>query len=187
MEEGGSRTDEPSGEIGNFVGAGQATPGRAGGDPSLHVGGEVGPAEVGGHDHLEAGDDRAGGVAAPLVEDPPEGADPSPGSEVSPRTMVGERGKEDKEDASGSEAGTKMVDEPGDSVERGENLQGIVRGRVGAAEGGMGKEGKACEGAGLQGAVDCVKLRDVVSRGGVGCEVPKKRGGVGKGGEGRSV
>lgn len=145
MKEGGSRPDEPSGKVGNFVGAGEPAPGRAGGDSGLHFRGEVGAAKVGGHDHFDAGDHRSGGLPAPLGEDPFQGSDPGSGRKIASRTMVGEGGKEDKKDAVGSEVRTEVVDKPGDAVEGGEDLQGFVRRGVGAKEGRMGKKGKALE------------------------------------------
>ncbi len=110
--------------------------------------------EIGSHNHLEAGDNRAGGLPAPLVKGPLKGADPGPGRKISSRSMVGEGGEKDEKDSIGGQARPEMVDESGDSGEEGEDLQGIVRGRVGAAEGGMGEEGQAFEGPGGQDPVD---------------------------------
>ena len=122
MKEGRSRTDEPGGKVGDLLGAGQSSPGGAGGDSGLHVGGEVGSMEIGSHNHLEAGDNRAGGLPAPLVKGPLKGADPGPGRKISSRSMVGEGGEKDEKDSIGGQARPEMVDESGDSGEEGEDL-----------------------------------------------------------------
>ena len=165
VKKGGARVNQPGRKIRDFFGTGKSAAGRAGGDPGLHLEGEVGTAETGGYDHFKSGDRRAGGVSAPFFKDSLKGADPGTGREVASRTVVGEGRKEDKEAASGSEMRTQPVDEPGDAGEGGEDLQGIVRGRIGAVEGGVGKDGQAPKGCGLKDAVDLVKLRAIVSRG----------------------
>ena len=165
MKEGRSRTDEPGGKVGDFLGAGQSSPGGAGGDSGLHVGGEMGATEIGSHDHLEARDNRTGGLSAPLVKDPLKGADPGSGRKISSRAMVEEGGEEDKKDPTGGEPWSEMVDEAGDAGEKGEDLQGIVRWRVGAAEGGMGEEGQAFESPGAQDPVDFMEGGAALLRG----------------------